>query len=232
MLLQFQSSLDPALAADFHPRANRRSYSLLSEGSPRNLRGSAILDSGDAQTQGLADMKSTKTASYTLGLLNFKSIASTAFISALLAFSLLSLGSNTGAIVASIISAVLFLLLTSTMALSRVTVGENLLQVGALPYRVTFSLDEVFPDEARIVDVSKGPNLRWRKNGIGLPGLCIGHFSTDSERPVFAAVSGRKGRVFLPTKRTYDLLITVEEPEALLAHLRQTKQDGADQNNP
>lgn len=104
-----------------------------------------------------------------------------------------------------------------TMARARVVMTESTIRVGVLPYRVTLPLSELVSDQARKVDDGDAVRLKWRKNGIGLPGLCVGHLTTRNGRPVFAAVGGSRNQVLIPTHRDFDLLVTAKNASGLIA---------------
>jgi len=51
--------------------------------------------------------------------------------------------------------------------------------------------------------------------------MCLGRFSTNTGRPVFAAVAGRRHRVLIPTRLDFDILVTVADPDALVRALKE-----------
>jgi len=154
------------------------------------------------------------------GLLNWKSVSSIAVLCGLLGASFLAASPTGGIVLAGAVSAGLLCMLGLTMARARVVLTESTIRVGVLPYRVTLPLSELVSDQARKVDGGEAVRLKWRKNGIGLPGLCVGHFTTRNGRPVFAAVSGSRNRVLIPTRRDFDLLVTVQDTRGLIAEVR------------
>lgn len=161
-----------------------------------------------------------RTRVFSTGLLNWKSISSITVLCGLLGASFMAASPTGGIVLAGAVSAALLCMLGLTMARARLLLTESTIRVGVLPYRVTLPLSELVSDQARKVGGGDAVRLKWRRNGIGLPGLCVGHFTTRSGRPVFAAVSGSRNRVLIPTRRDFDLLVTVEDATKLIAEVR------------
>lgn len=157
---------------------------------------------------------------FSTGLLNWKSVSSITVLCVLLGASFMAASPTGGIVLAGAVSAGLLCMLVLTMARARVVLTESTIRVGVLPYRVTLPLSELVSDQARKLNEGDAVRLRWRKNGIGLPGLCVGHFTTRNGRPVFAVVGGSNNRVVIPTRRDFDLLVTVEDATELIAEIR------------
>jgi hypothetical protein len=121
-------------------------------------------------------------------------------------------GSGFGLIVAGL----LVLYLIGSMLCCTIKITETELSVGVFPYRRKFPIADVRAADARALDVNDPPKLRWRKNGIGLPGVHLGWFSTSTARPVFAATAGKRSRVFIPTRSSHDVLVSSRSPERLV----------------
>lgn len=79
---------------------------------------------------------------------------------------------------------------------------------------------DVILAEAKTLYPDEPPKLRWRKNGIGFPGVHLGWFTTSTDRPVFAATAGKRGRVLIPTRSSHDILVSSRSPERLVFVLR------------
>ncbi|WP_312684330.1 hypothetical protein [Stenotrophomonas chelatiphaga] len=161
-----------------------------------------------------------RTQVFSIGLLNWKSMSSIAVLCILLGASFMAASPTGGIVFAGAVSAGLLGLLGSTVARARVVLTDSTIRIGVLPYRVTLPYSELLSDQAHQVADGDAVRLKWRKNGIGLPGLCVGHFTTRYGRPVFAAVSGSRNRVLIPTRRDFDLLVTVEDAAKLIAEVR------------
>jgi hypothetical protein len=82
----------------------------------------------------------------------------------------------------------------------------------------------LLPGEARVVDLTVSPAYRpvCRTNGVGLPGYGSGWFRLDNGDQALIFVTDKRRVVYLPTREGYALLLSVADPEAFLAALRQT----------
>ncbi len=83
-------------------------------------------------------------------------------------------------------------------------------------------LGDLVADQARAVDLETETGLRlsWRTNGIGLPGYNAGWFKTRNGEKVLAFVTDRTRVVYVPTRRGYSVLASVESPGAVVDALR------------
>lgn len=70
------------------------------------------------------------------------------------------------------------------------------------------------------LDAIPEARLGVRSNGISLPGYAAGRFARQGGGAVFALLTDRGRVVYLPARIGPSLLISVEEPERLLAALR------------
>jgi hypothetical protein len=75
---------------------------------------------------------------------------------------------------------------------------------------------------ARRVDLAAEPALApaRRTNGLGLPGYGAGWFRLAGGGRALAFVTDRNRLVHVPTTAGYDLLLSVDDPDGLLAGLR------------
>lgn len=119
---------------------------------------------------------------------------------------------------------ILAVYLTAVATFSSIKVTRSHITVGLFPYRKKIKVSDVLITEIRILKSGEDPSLKLRRNGISLPGLHLGWFSTSSEKPAFAATSGRRGRLFIPTRTHYDLIVTSRSPKMILQALRSTTQ--------
>jgi hypothetical protein len=79
-----------------------------------------------------------------------------------------------------------------------------------------------------IVGVVRGPaetRLRWRTNGIGLPGFSLGWFRTVDKRVVFAATGPTHDAIRLYLRGAHDVIVGVGEPDALMHELERRLPD-------
>jgi len=120
------------------------------------------------------------------------------------------------------VMAIGFTWLTLSATRPSVVVSETTLTFKAPFYGRSIDLTSLRLDEARVVNLDSGGDLRprVRTNGIGLPGLGVGWFRLKNGEKALAAVSARDRVVYVPTDRGYSLLFSLERPEAFLDRLR------------
>ncbi|MES1178488.1 MAG: PH domain-containing protein [Myxococcales bacterium] len=77
-------------------------------------------------------------------------------------------------------------------------------------------------DRARVVDLEREPGLkpRLRTNGVGLPNYRVGWFRLRDRERALCFLTATDRVVYLPTKQDYALLLSAENPAALLDALR------------
>lgn len=83
-------------------------------------------------------------------------------------------------------------------------------------------LGDLRPEAAKVTDLKKDPacGFKWRTNGVGLPGYSAGWFRLQNGEKALAFVTDQRRVLYLPTRQGYSLLLSVENPEGLLAALR------------
>ena len=102
-----------------------------------------------------------------------------------------------------------------------VVVDDARLTLKAPFYGRSIDLDRIRFEEARVVNVDAGTDIRptRRTNGLGLPGLGLGWFRLANGEKALVALSSRDRVVYIPTEEGYSLLLSIERPEAFLAHV-------------
>ncbi len=77
-------------------------------------------------------------------------------------------------------------------------------------------------DEARVVDLEAEPALapRLRTNGVGLPNYRVGWFRLRDWQRALCFLTESERVLYLPTTRNYALLLSLDDPSALLSALR------------
>lgn len=106
----------------------------------------------------------------------------------------------------------------------RVRLDAGRLEVRASGYRRRVAVADLDLDAARILPLDASGDWRpgFRSNGIGLPGVMVGHFRGRAwSRRVFCAVTDASPVLLLPErggKRA--LMLSVQQPQALLDALR------------
>ncbi len=92
-------------------------------------------------------------------------------------------------------------------------------------YRVELPRQSLVPTEAKIVSLGgdDAPKLSYRSNGVGMPGYSLGWFkladASDRTDKALLSVTGDGQVLVLPTTEGYLLILSLEQPEALLASL-------------
>ncbi|MDP2469984.1 MAG: PH domain-containing protein [Candidatus Palauibacterales bacterium] len=106
-----------------------------------------------------------------------------------------------------------------------VVLGDSALTLKAPLYGRSIELSRVRLEEARVVNLESGTELRpkIRTNGIGLPGLGIGWFRLTSGEKALVAMSARDRVLYVPTDEGYSLLLSLERPEAFLEQATRMK---------
>lgn len=106
-----------------------------------------------------------------------------------------------------------------------VVVAESALTLKAPFYGRSIDLERIRFDEARVVNVNSGSDVRptRRTNGLGVPGLGLGWFKLANGEKALVALSSRDRVVYVPTDEGYSLLLSIERPEAFLEHAARMK---------
>lgn len=105
---------------------------------------------------------------------------------------------------------------------SSVEVEGGALQLHVPMYGRSIPVSSLDLSSAAIVEVKKGSPYRptGRTNGIGLPGFAVGWFKLNDGSKALLAITDRSRVVRIPTGEGYSLLVSVADPEGLLARLR------------
>ena len=104
----------------------------------------------------------------------------------------------------------------------RVALVDGRLEVVAGLNRTTVPVASIDLANARIVDVGDRPENRvgFKVFGTAMPGYQAGHFRQVGGRRVFALVTGRQRVLVLPEHGGRLLMLSLEQPRALLDALR------------
>jgi hypothetical protein len=124
-----------------------------------------------------------------------------------------------------IIAVVLVLAGAATFFLSRAPkfeVSPEGLRISGSPFGRMIPAAQLRIDAARLVDFTKSPDLRpkWRTMGVGLPGYQAGWFRLHDGEKALVFLSGKRPAMYDPTDAGYCLLISPDDPAALLSSLR------------
>jgi hypothetical protein len=77
-------------------------------------------------------------------------------------------------------------------------------------------------EEARPIDLTADPDRRLggRTNGIGMPGYASGWFRLSNGEKSLVFVTDKTRVAYIPTRRGYSVLVSVERPQEFLSVLR------------
>lgn len=64
--------------------------------------------------------------------------------------------------------------------------------------------------------------LSWRTNGIGLPGFAGGWFKLRDGERALAFITDKHRVAYIPTRKGYAVLVSVADPEALVAAIQRS----------
>jgi hypothetical protein len=103
-----------------------------------------------------------------------------------------------------------------------VEVSPEGLHIRAAFYGRLIPLPSLVVENARPVDLKADHDvqLSWRTNGIGLPGYGAGWFMLKNGQKALAFVSDSHRVAYIPTHEGYAVLVSVEDPPALINSLR------------
>ena len=74
----------------------------------------------------------------------------------------------------------------------------------------------------------KGPkSLKWRTNGIGMPGLAAGWYRLGDGEKALVFVTDKSRAVYVPTRLGYALVASPADPDGFLNALRRAADDAA-----
>lgn len=99
--------------------------------------------------------------------------------------------------------------------------SEEALTIRGTLYRRRIALEHLDIRSARRVRFDEEPKLEpWiRTNGIGLPGYAAGWFRLHSRKRALVFMTHEDALVYIPTKKRFALLLSVDRPDDFLAAL-------------
>jgi len=123
-----------------------------------------------------------------------------------------------------LLSAILFALAYTAFSArnSRVEVGEGQLRLRGDFWARSIPLHSLQMERAAVLDLNAAPDYtpRRRTLGTGLPGYASGWFRLRNGEKALVYLTRRESVVYVPTSDGYSLLLSAEQPDALLASLR------------
>lgn len=94
---------------------------------------------------------------------------------------------------------------------------DGLLVSGTL-YGRRIPLESLRVDEARELNLERDAayRLKWRTNGIGLPGYKAGWFRLRNGEKALAFITDARRILYVPTEEGYSVMLSVAEPRRIL----------------
>ncbi len=110
----------------------------------------------------------------------------------------------------------------------RVELADNVLDVRSTMYRRRVPVAQLRLDQAEVVDLQRDPRygIRFKTNGYAMPGFYSGHFRLQGGAKGFALVTNRARVLALPVRDGSTLLLSLDQPQALLEALRKVAVPG------
>ncbi|MBA0389923.1 hypothetical protein D7U91_19335 [Stenotrophomonas maltophilia] len=110
----------------------------------------------------------------------------------------------------------------------RVELADNVLDVRSTMYRRRVPVAQLRLDQAEVVDLQRAPRygIRFKTNGYAMPGFYSGHFRLQGGAKGFALVTNRARVLALPVRDGSTLLLSLDQPQALLEALRKVAVPG------
>ncbi|MCF7752003.1 PH domain-containing protein [Bacillus subtilis subsp. subtilis] len=118
--------------------------------------------------------------------------------------------------------ALLTVVLSAAFFRRRIQVQGSTLEVVATFYRKRVPVDAMQLDRARVVDLAEYGNLApvIKTNGYAMPGFKSGHYRLRDRSKAFCLITDASSVLYLPLRDGSALVISPEQPRALLAALQ------------
>ncbi|WP_303638334.1 PH domain-containing protein [Stenotrophomonas tuberculopleuritidis] len=113
----------------------------------------------------------------------------------------------------------------------RVELAGGVLDVRSTLYRRRTAVADLLLDQAEVVDLGRDRRygIRFKTNGYSMPGFYSGHFRLQGGGKGFALVTDRARTLVIPVRGGSALLLSLEQPQALLEALRKVAATAARQ---
>lgn len=112
--------------------------------------------------------------------------------------------------------------ITMTMNHMYIEAGPDSIKVRIPMYTKTIRRADLVVDEILVIDMTdpESPKLAGKSNGINLPGMWGGWFRKKGGGKVLAAITDKRKVIVIPTTLGYEIMASVNNPEALIATLK------------
>jgi hypothetical protein len=134
-----------------------------------------------------------------------------------------------GAVVMLVVMFVLFIVLLLLFGHIAYSARQTTFEVSAAGLHISrnlygrlIPLSELELDQARLINpsVETGFKLKWRTNGIGMPGYMAGWFKLQNGARALAFLTTQNNMVYIPTQKGYCLLLSVAQPDEFISALK------------
>lgn len=105
---------------------------------------------------------------------------------------------------------------------SRVELGRDRIRLAGDFWGREIALQDLDLEGARVLDLAHSPDLapRWRTFGTGLPGYSSGWFRLRNGEKALVYLTRRSRVAYVPTRKGYTLLLSVEQPRRFIDALK------------
>ncbi len=105
---------------------------------------------------------------------------------------------------------------------ARAEITPEGLRISGTIYRKYIPKEEIKEDEIKILNlnIEKEYRPKARTNGISLPGCKQGWFKLENGEKALLFVTDYSKVIYIPTKKNFSLLLSVENPEEFIALLK------------
>ena len=120
------------------------------------------------------------------------------------------------------ISILALILVASGFRTPHVTASADGLVISNSLFGRTVHLNDMKLAEARVINFSDSPELKpkIRTFGISLPGHHTGWYKLKNGEKALLFLTGKKNIVYLPTQEGFSVLVSSDEPNAVITSLR------------
>ncbi len=102
-------------------------------------------------------------------------------------------------------------------------VKDGQLTIKSLFYNTRLNVTEIDLANAKVVSLKRdGIKIKWRTNGMGLPGLMVGWFRGEGGKYKMY-VTNRDQVLFLPTQKGYTILFSTSQGPEIIKELRKAQ---------
>lgn len=103
-------------------------------------------------------------------------------------------------------------------------IKDGQLTIKSFFYNTCLDIADIDTANARVVSLKRdGIKIKWRTNGIGLPGLSIGWFRGEGNRKYKMYVTLQDQVLLLPTHKGYTILFSTDQGPAIIQELQKAQ---------